>query len=194
MVFYCAIQTTRHPQTFYVFSHEALNGYFCITPHFNGLCEGWYSKLFCDSFFLLQRYYITASFLKTAISFPATNTRILYVYMVSRNVVLVSRVNNKPLALNSNIYNVENQYIIRLCTNYCYCINIGSDMGPPILFCTDTDIGKNYHIGGQYFSQSNYRYTSTLESVIDSWGRKLSVFFVVTGLTAEVLLLPVLHL
>ena len=27
--------------------------------------------------------------------------------------------------------NVENQCIIRSCTNYCYCINIGSDIGPP---------------------------------------------------------------
>ena len=25
----------------------------------------------------------------------------------------------------------SNQCIIYLCTNYCYCINIGSDIGPP---------------------------------------------------------------
>ena len=25
---------------FYAYSYEALNGYFCITPHFVGLCEG----------------------------------------------------------------------------------------------------------------------------------------------------------
>ena len=43
--------------------------------------------------------------------------------------------------------NTENQYIILLCTNYCYCINISSDINPPaVLLCTDTDIGKNYHI------------------------------------------------
>ena len=39
---------------FYVYSHEALNGYFCIALHFIGLCEGWYSRfpwLSCDSYF-----------------------------------------------------------------------------------------------------------------------------------------------
>ena len=39
--------------------------------------------------------------------------------------------NNKPLALKSHIDNIENQCIIHLCTNYCYCINIGSDISPP---------------------------------------------------------------
>ena len=78
----------------------------------------------------ITRYYITASFLKTAISFPATNTRIVF-YMASHSVVLVGRVNNKPLALNSHMDNVEKQFIIHLCTNYCYCKNIGSDIGPP---------------------------------------------------------------
>ena len=50
---------------FYAYSHEALNGYFCITLHFIGLCELWYSRfpwLSCDCSFILQRYYITASF------------------------------------------------------------------------------------------------------------------------------------
>ena len=55
--------------------------------------------------------------------------------------------------------NVENQYIIHLYTNYCYCINIVVIL-VLLLFCTDTDIGKNYHIGRQYFSRSNYWYTS----------------------------------
>ena len=35
--------------------------------------------------------------------------------------------NNRPLALKSHMDNVE---IIRLCTDYCYCIKIGSDIGP----------------------------------------------------------------
>ena len=39
------------------------------------------------------------------------------------------RANDKPLALTSRINNAENQCIIRLCTSYCYCINIGSDIG-----------------------------------------------------------------
>ena len=41
--------------------------------------------------------------------------------------------NSKSLALNSHMDNVENQYIICLCTNYYCCINIGSDVGPPAL-------------------------------------------------------------
>ena len=53
---------------------------------------------------------LIASFLKTAISFPATNTRITCVYMASCSIALVGRVNNKPLALNSHMHNVENQY------------------------------------------------------------------------------------
>ena len=65
------------------------------------------------------------------ISFPATNTRIASVYLASHSIALVGRVNNKPLALKSHMHNVENQYIIFLCTNYCYSINIGSDIGPP---------------------------------------------------------------
>ena len=36
--------------------------------------------------FFTQRYYITASFVKTVISFPTTNTRIACVYMASHNV------------------------------------------------------------------------------------------------------------
>ena len=39
---------------------------------------------------LLQRYSITASFVKTMISFPATNTRIACIYMASHSVVLVA--------------------------------------------------------------------------------------------------------
>ena len=39
---------------------------------------------------LLQRYSITASFVKTVISFPATNTRIACIYMASRSVSLVA--------------------------------------------------------------------------------------------------------
>ena len=39
--------------------------------------------------------------------------------------------NSKPLARKSHMDNIENQFIISLCTNYCYCINIGSDIGPP---------------------------------------------------------------
>ena len=38
----------------FFFSQELFNGYVCITPHFIGLCEGWYSKfpwLSCDSSF-----------------------------------------------------------------------------------------------------------------------------------------------
>ena len=31
----------------------------------------------------------------------------------------------------NHMNNVENQCTIRLCTNHCYCINIGSDIGPP---------------------------------------------------------------
>ena len=37
--------------------------------------------------------------------------------------------------------NVENQYVIQLCTNYCCCIIISSDIGPPTV-CTNTDFGK----------------------------------------------------
>ena len=39
---------------------------------------------------LFQRYSVTASFVKTVISFPATNTRIKCIYMASRNVALVA--------------------------------------------------------------------------------------------------------
>ena len=42
---------------FYAYSHGALNRYFCITLHFIGLCEGWYSR-FLVTVLLLQRYYI----------------------------------------------------------------------------------------------------------------------------------------
>ena len=31
----------------YVYSHKALNGYFCITLHFIGLYEDWYSRFLC---------------------------------------------------------------------------------------------------------------------------------------------------
>ena len=81
--------------------------------------------------FLLQRYYITASFLKTAMSFPASNTRIMCVCMASHSVALLGRVNNKPLALNGHMNNIENQCIIHLRTNHCYCINISIDTGLP---------------------------------------------------------------
>ena len=36
---------------------------------------------------LLQRYSITASFVKTVISFPATSTRIVCVYMASHSII-----------------------------------------------------------------------------------------------------------
>ena len=39
--------------------------------------------------------------------------------------------------------NIENRlirFLIRLCTNYCYCINIGSDINPAVLY--QSDIGK----------------------------------------------------
>ena len=76
---------------------------------------------------LLQRYSITASFVKTAmISFPATTTRIACIYMASHSVALVA----EWTISQSHMDNVENQCIIRLCTNYFYCINIGSDIGP----------------------------------------------------------------
>ena len=39
---------------------------------------------------LLQRYCITASFVKTVISFPTTNTRTTCIYMASRSVALVA--------------------------------------------------------------------------------------------------------
>ena len=48
---------------FYAYSHGALNGYFCITPHFIGLCEGWYSRFSCDCSFITKVLYITASFI-----------------------------------------------------------------------------------------------------------------------------------
>ena len=51
------------------------------------------------------------------------HNKIVCLYGFSQQ-VLIGRVNNKPLALNSHVNNVENQYIIHLCTNYCYCINI----------------------------------------------------------------------
>ena len=102
---------------------------------------------------------LTASFVKTVIGFPAINTKIACIYMASRSACC--RVNNKPLALMSHMNNVENrQRIIRLCTNYCYCI-ISVVISVLLLFCTDTDIGKNCHIGGRYCSRSDYRYTSS---------------------------------
>ena len=39
---------------------------------------------------LLQRYSITASFVKTVISFPVINTRIACIYMASSSIVLVA--------------------------------------------------------------------------------------------------------
>ena len=89
--FYCALGTHRH---FYAYSHRALNGYFCITPHFIGLCEGWYSRfswLSCDCSFILQRYYIqiyNCFFYLRLISFPATNTRIVCICMASHSIAL----------------------------------------------------------------------------------------------------------
>ena len=38
----------------------------------------------------ITRYSITASFIKTVISFPATDSRIVCIYMASRSVSLVS--------------------------------------------------------------------------------------------------------
>ena len=35
--FYCATQTISTDKHFYAYSNGALNGYFCITPHFIGL-------------------------------------------------------------------------------------------------------------------------------------------------------------
>ena len=44
--------------------------------------------------------------------------------------------------------NVENQCIIRLCTNYCYCKNIGSDIGPPaVLYISVANILADPIIG-----------------------------------------------
>ena len=43
----------------------------------------------------------------------------------------------------SHINNVENQCIIRLCTNYCYCINIGSNIGPPAVLYRYRSWSKN---------------------------------------------------
>ena len=110
----------------------------------------------------ITRCSITASFVKTVINFPATNIRQNRVYLygfLERSACF--RVNNKPLVLMSHMDNVDNQCIIRLCTNYCYCINSVA-ISVLLLFCTDTDIGKNYHISGQCFSRSDYRYTSTM--------------------------------
>ena len=87
--YYCAMQTIRYPQIFYVYSHKALNGYFRIVM----ACEkdGRASFLgYPVIFLLLQRYSITASFVKTVISFPATNTRIACIYMASHSVALVA--------------------------------------------------------------------------------------------------------
>ena len=47
----------------YAYSHGALNGYFCITLHFIGLCEGWYSRFSCDCSFITKVLYITVSFI-----------------------------------------------------------------------------------------------------------------------------------
>ena len=97
------VHSHRH---FYTYSHRALNGYFCITLHFIGLCEGWYSRfswLSCDCSFLLQRYYIqiyNCFFYLRLISFPATNTRIVCICMASHSTCC--RVNNKSLPLNSH--------------------------------------------------------------------------------------------
>jgi len=45
-----AIQTITHPQNFYAYFHEAINGYFYITPHFSGLWEGLVQLIPCDSY------------------------------------------------------------------------------------------------------------------------------------------------
>ena len=39
---------------FYAYSHEALNGYFCITRQFIGLCKSWYSSFLGYSVTLLS--------------------------------------------------------------------------------------------------------------------------------------------
>ena len=66
---------------------------------------------------LLQRYSITASFVKTVISFLATNTRIACNYMASRSVALVCRVNNKS---EPHRKPVHNPFVYKLLLLYKY--------------------------------------------------------------------------
>ena len=56
-------------------------------------CEKAGTASFLDypvTLFFITRYSITASFVKTVISFAVTDTRIVCIYMASRGVVLVS--------------------------------------------------------------------------------------------------------
>ena len=61
---------------------------------------------------------VTASyFVKTCDELPS-HKKLVFIWLLA----MKCRVSNKPLALNIHMDNVENQYIIRLCT--------GSDIGP----------------------------------------------------------------
>ena len=73
---------------FYVYSHEALYGHFCILI----VCEkaGTASFLGYLVTLFITRYSITASFIKTVINFLATDSKITCVYMASSSVALVS--------------------------------------------------------------------------------------------------------
>ena len=145
---YCAIQTIRYPQAFYAYSHEALNGYFCIIPYFIGLCEGWYRRfpwLSCDCSFILQRYYITASLRLISFNFQQ-QTLEPHVFVQASRSVACCTVN---ISHWHHMDNIENQYIICICTNYC-CINISSDIGPPTVLYRYR-LGKKCHIDGRYF-------------------------------------------
>ena len=90
--FYAQSRQLGTHKHFYVYSHEALNRIsvlLCILM----ACEKTGTASFLGYpviLLLLQRYSIAASFVKTVISFPATNTRIVCIYMASRSVVLVA--------------------------------------------------------------------------------------------------------